>query len=320
MPRPTSATTISRPDLRSTAMEFLEKQDEFLGTKILPFFDVEEQSGEYPVIPVEALLNVPDTKRAPRGNYARDDWEFENDNYDCVENGWEEPVDDVEEKLYARFFDAEEIATNRALSTILRVQEKRIADMLFNAGNFTAHAITNEWDNNHYTDAIPITDVKTGRKAIHDACGLEPNTLIIAYNTFLHLGLMNQIVDRLKYTHAEVKRGDIPAELLATAFGVERVLIGKGRYNSAKKGQTAVLADIWNDEYAMLCVTSSVNDIKTPSLGRTFRWTKDCPQNVMVESYREEQTRSDIIRARQHTDEEIILTAAAYLLSNITTP
>ena len=320
MPRPTSATTISRPDLQSTAMEYLERQDEFIGTKILPFFDVEEQSGEYPVIPVEALLNVPDTKRAPRGNYARDDWEFENDTFDCVEHGWEEPVDDVEEKLYARFFDAEEIATNRALGTILRVQEKRVADMLFNAGNFTAHAITNEWDSNHYSDAIPIGDVKTGRKAIHDACGLEPNTLIIAYNTFLHLGLMDQIVDRLKYTHAEVKRGDIPAELLATAFGVERVIVGKGRYNSAKKGQTAVLADIWDDEYAMLCVTSSVNDIKTPCVGRTFRWTKDCPQNVMVESYREEQKRSDIIRARQHTDEEIILTAAAYLLSNITTP
>lgn len=320
MPRPTSSTTVSRPDLRATAMEFMERQDEFIGTRILPYFDVDEQSGEYPVIPVEALLNVPETRRAPRGNYSRDDFEFENDSFDCAEHGWEEPVDDVEELLYARFFDAEEIATNRAIGTILRVQEKRIADMLFNAGNFTAHGITNEWDENHYTDAIPISDVKAGRKAIHDACGLEPDTLVISYNTFLHLGLMSQIVDRLKYTHTEVKRGDIPAELLATAFGIERVLVGKGRYNSAKKGQTAVLADIWDDEYAMLCVTSKVKDIKEPCVGRTFRWTKDCPQNVMVESYREEQTRSDVIRARQHTDEEVILVAAAYLLSNITTP
>ena len=39
----------------------------------------------------------------------------------------------------------------------------------------------------------------------------------------------------------------------------------------------------------------------------------------MVESYRDETARSDIIRARQFTDEEIILVAAAYLLGNITT-
>lgn len=320
MPRPTSGTTVTRSDLRSLAWEYLENPDEFIGTLALPYFDVEEQSADYPVIPLEALLNTPETRRAPRGNYQRGDWEFENDNYACSENGWEEPVDDVEANLYARFFNAEEVALKRALNVILRVQEKRIAAMLFNAGNFTANGITNEWDANHYTDAIPISDVKTGRKAIHDACGLEPDTLIIAYGTFLHLGLMDQIIDRLKYTHAEVKRGDIPAELLATAFGVKRVLVGKGRYNSAKKGQDAVLADIWDDEYAMLCVTANGKDIQQPCVGRTFRWTKECPDNVMVESYREEQTRSEIIRARQYTDEEIILPAAAYLLSNITTP
>lgn len=320
MPRPTSGTTIARPELGVLAMEYLEKQEEFLGIQILPYFNVEEQSAEYPLIPVEALLNVPETRRAPRGAYQRDDWEFENDTYDCVEHGTEEPVDDVEEKLYARFFDAEEIATQRAFGKILRVQEKRVSDMLFNAGNFTPVSAANEWDNNHYSDAVPITEVKVGRKAIHDACGLEPDTLIIAYGTFLHLGLMSQIVDRLKYTNAEVKRGDIPAALLATAFGVERVLVGKGRYNSAKKGQTAVLADIWDDEYAMLCVTNANRDLKKPCIGRTFRWTKDCPDNVLIESYREEQTRSTIIRARQHTDEEILLTAAAYLMDNITTP
>lgn len=317
MPRPTSATTVARPDLKSLLWEYLEKLEDFIGIKVLPYFDVEEQSADYPVIPVEALLNVPETKRAPRGNYQRGDWEFENDNYACVENGWEEPVDDVEANLYARFFDAEQVASIRALNTILRVQEKRIADMLFNASNFTANAITHEWDD--ATNAVPINDCQTGRKAIRDACGLEPDTLIIAYSTFLNLGVSAQIVDRIKYTNPAVQRGDIAPALLAQALGVDRVLVGKPRYNSAKKGQTASLADVWSNEYAMLCVTASANDITQPCVGRTFRWIKETAENVMVESYREDQTRSDIIRARQFTDEEIILTAAAYLFSNVTT-
>ena len=319
MPRPTSATTVSRPDLSALAMEYLENQADFIGTRILPYFDVDEQSGQYPVIPVEALLGVPETKRAPRAPYARDNWKFENDHYDCIENGWEEPVDDVEAKLYSRFFDAEEIAMLRAMGVILRVQEKRIADMLFNAGNFTAHNITIEWDQNDYTNAIPIQDVNAGRQAIHDATGIEPNTLIICYDTFHHLGLMNQILDKIKYTYSPLAWDTIGRKVLAEAFGLDNVLVGKNVYNSAKKGQSASLSRIWNHEYAMLCRVSSGRDLKEPSLGRTFRWTKDCPENMVIESYREENIRSEIIRARQHTDEEIMFTSAAYLLGNVTT-
>jgi hypothetical protein len=37
----------------------------------------------------------------------------------------------------------------------------------------------------------------------------------------------------------------------------------------------------------------------------------------VTESYREEQTRSDIYRVRQYTDEAFVFTGAGYLLSNI---
>lgn len=317
MPRPTSATTTPRPELKELALEYMEKQTDFIGLKILPTFEVGKQNGEYPVIPVEALLSVPTTRRAARAYYGRDDWEFELDSFDCVENGWEEPVDETEAKLYARFFDAEEVAMQRALSTILRVQEKRIADMLFNASNFTANSVTNEWDDG--ANATPITDVKAGRLAVRNACGIEPNVLIVSYSTFLDLGLCAQIVDRVKYIDSTIRAGDIPVSALAKVFGVQQVLVGSARYNSAKKGQSASLANVWNEEYAMLAVVNGKNDLKQPCVGRTFQWTADSPDNVMVESYDEPQSRSTVIRARQHTDEEVMLTQTAYLLSNITT-
>ena len=316
MPRPTSATTVTRQDLGALALEYMERQEDFIGLQVLPEFGVEKQAANYPVIPVEALLSMPETQRAPRGNYQRGDWEFEQDNFNCVENGWEEPVDDVESELYARFFNAEEVAMMRALGIILRKQEYRIATMLFNTSNFTANAVSNEWDD--AANATPITDINAARIAIHNACGLNPNVLIVSFSTFLDLGLVKQIVDRVKYVDSTIKRGEIPVTALAKVFGVERVVVGKGMYNTAKKGQDASLSAIWDNEYAMLCCTASGGDIRQPCVGRTFRWTKDSPDNAMVESYREEQSRSTVIRVRQHTDEEIILTASAYLLSNIT--
>ena len=56
-----------------------------------------------------------------------------------------------------------------------------------------------------------------------------------------------------------------------------------------------------------------------PCLGRTFLWANDSPANLMVEQYREEQTRSTIYRSRQHVDEAFVFSGAGYLLGNLTT-
>ena len=47
-------------------------------------------------------------------------------------------------------------------------------------------------------------------------------------------------------------------------------------------------------------------DPTQPSLGRTFLWANDSPENVMVEQYRDESIRSDVFRSRQHTDELLL--------------
>jgi len=318
MSRPTSSTTVARPDLAAMVWEFIEKQENFIADKVMPYFAVAEQSGNYPVIPIEAMAETPgDVSRRPRGGYSRGDWEFEMDNYSCSENGHEEPVDRVEAKLYARYFDAEMIAAQRAMGIVRRVHEKRVADMLFNASNFSATSLTHEWDD--ATNATPIDDVNAGRTAVRETIGIEPNTLIIAHSTFLDLGLCDQIVNRIKYTYPDVKKGELSRQLLAAALGVNQVLVGGGLYNSSKKGQSASLSNFWSNEYAMLCVTSDSPDITTPCIGRTFRWDADTPENQVVESYYEDAIRSDIVRCREHTDEEIITSGAAYLMDNVTT-
>lgn len=317
MPRLSAASGTPRPQLQKIAMEHIETQEDFVGLKVLPIFEVAEKAAEYPVITSESLLSMPSTKRAPRAGYARDDYEFELDDYDCEEHGFEEPVDEVEAKLYARFFDAEEVAMLRALGVVLRTQEKRIADMLFNIDNFTAHDATNEWDDG--ANATPVDDVNAGKKVIHDETGIRPNALIITYGTSLDLTTCTQIINRIKDIDITVPDGQISAKTLARIFQIDQVLIAGGRYNTAKKGQDAVKADIWNSEYAMLAVVNSGKDIRRPQIGRTFLWTTDSPVNAMVESYEEEKTRSTIIRCRHHSDEELLNIETGYLLGNITT-
>jgi len=322
MPRPTSATTLQRPDLGAIAYEYNAEASQrgFIGLGLLPIFEVEEQSADYPKIPIESLIKIQDTKRAPRANYGRSDYEFETGTYACKENGWEEPVDDVEANLYRRYFDAEEVAVKRAVDILLRGQEVRIAAMMFNSGNFTVADAAIPW--NTSATAVPRTNVEAGKIAMRAASGLEPNTIAMSKKVFTYLMLTAEITTAFRYTNPiEIGGMEAQKRIMAQYFGVDRVLVGDAIKDTAKKGQVFSLGDIWDDEYVGLFkVSAGGNDLREPVVGRTFLWTADSPGNIVTEQYREEQRRSNIYRVRHNVDECFIFQGAGYLLGNIIHP
>jgi len=319
MPRPTSDTTLQRPDLGAIAYEYMIEASErgFIGLDILPIFGVPEKSADYPVIPIEALIKIQDTVRSARGKYNSSDYEFETNTYSCKEHGWKEPVDDSEKKLYQRFFDSEEIATKRCVDIILRSQEKRIADMVFNTSNLTNSDVTTEWSVS--ATCTPRADVWAKKTLMRAASGLTPNTMVVSLKVLENLLISAEITDALKYTNP-IELGGIEAQkrILAQYFGMDNLLVGGGIRDSAKKGQSFVIADLWEDEYCLLAKTSVNADLRDPCLGRTFLWEEDSPENVVVEQYRDEELRSEMYRVRHSVDECFVFKGAGYLMTNIT--
>lgn len=325
---------IFRPDLGAAAHEYMEDAGTmgYIGLALLPVFRTPVNAGGYPVITKETLMKIQETARAPKSAYNRGDWEYERGTFTTAEEGWEEPIDDVERELFDLEApgEADYIATRRAMNIIMRGLEKEIAGMLFNSTNFTANSITHEWDDG--TNAVPITDVNTGKAAFRLQCGMLPDTLTIAYSTFLNLLECDQIIDRLKYTYPMIEMNSWQAQHLAAVFNVPRVLVGGAIYDSAAKGQTASITDIWSNEYALLSKSNASRDLREPCIGRTFLWTVDSPNMPVVEQYREEQIRSDVFRVRQYRGCQFIASrnksgtivsniskACGYLMSNITT-
>jgi hypothetical protein len=321
MPRPTSSTTLQRPDLAALAYEYyIAGADRgFIGLSLLPIFEVAEQSADYPKIPLESLLKMPTVKRAARGAYPRSDWEFETGTYSCQEYGWEEQIDDSEAALYARYFDAETVAQARAVDILLRAQEQRIASALFNTSNITNTAnVGTEWST--VATCTPLADVATAKAAMKAASGLVPNVIAMAEKVFNNLMRSAEILAVFRYTNP-IEIGSVEAKrnLLAQYFGVDQVLVGGAIKDTKKKGAATTIGDIWDDEYVLLAkVSNGGPDLRDPCLGRSFLWTADSPQNLVVESYREDQTRSDIIRVRHNVDEAFVFAGAGYLIGNIT--
>jgi len=321
MPRPTSATTIQRPDLGALAFEYMLESSRrgFIGMRTMPIFSVPDQSAEYPVLPIESLLKLPKTRRAARGAYPRGDWEFETGNYTCQEDGFEEPVDDVEAALYSRFFDAEAVSTEIATDVLMRNHEKRVASIMQDTSIAGGSAnVSNEWSD--AASATPRADVKDAKESMRLASGLTPNVGVCSLPVFNNVMNTAEIKDALKYTNpVEMGGMEVQKRILAQYFGLDEILVGDGMEDTAKKGQTFSLADIWDDEYFSLArISDGGQRLREAVIGRTFLWTADSPSELVTESYREEQIRSTIIRVRHNVDEAVIFGGALYIMGNIT--
>jgi hypothetical protein len=297
----------------------------FIASQVLPVVDVASQAGNFGKIPLEQLLQQRDTLRAPGSGYSRGKFTFLPATYVALENGTEEVVDDREAKMYAEYFDAEQVSTMRAFSFVLRNAEQRVADLLFNATTWAGAALTtgvgNEWDKNHIADATPIADVEAAVQKVYDGSGLWPNALIINRKVFRALRNLDDIVERINSEGAgnASKPSDITAAMLAQVFDLEFVIVAGSSKNTANEGQAATPGQIWSDEYAMVAKIATSNDMREPCLGRTFHWAEDGSSiGGTVESYREEAVRGEVIRVRHDTAELVLYKEAAHLLSNIT--
>jgi hypothetical protein len=325
MPAPTSTPATLRPDLAAFFEFDLEMEKAgYVGTKVLPVVETQLQSDNPGKVPLEALLFDADTSRASGGEYNRSNWNFTTFQYATKENGWEESIDERDEKRYRELLQVDLIALARATSVVMRNQEKRIADLVFNTttwnGGDLTTGVSNEWDD--AANATPIDDVEAAVKKVYEGSGLWANALVINRQVFRNLRNAKQIIDRINSAGAgsASKPSDITAAMLAQCFDLAHVIVAGGSKNSAIEGQSATPGQIWSGEYAMVCRVAETGDMREPCLGRTFHWAEDGSSiGGTIEEYYWERSRSRIIRSRHDTDEVIMYPQAGHLLSNITT-
>ena len=326
MPSPSSSLATQRPDL-ATFLEFdLESEKAgYIATQVFPVIDVQSQAGNFGKIPIEQLLQQRDTKRAPGSGYARGNWTFQPATYATEEHGAEESVDDREAKMYAEYFQAEQISTMRAFSAVLRNAEQRVADAVFGStwtggGATLTTSVSNEWDD--ASSCTPLTDVEAAVQKIYDNSGLWANALVINRKVFRNLRNCAQVIDRIESAGAgsATKATDITVQMLAAAFDLDHIIVAGTSKNGAKEGQAASPEQIWSGEYAMVCRVSTSADMRDACIGRTFHWSQDGSSiGGTVESYRDETVRGNVIRVRHDVDELVLYPQAGHLLSNITT-
>lgn len=297
--------------------EHMGQASDFIAMKILPPMPSAIQGGYFPKLKRSSILRPGVVKRAAGAGYSRFAVEAKDDSFLCQERGAESLIDDGFRKVIANDFDIMERATLECVEKILLDLEIDVAAAIFDP--------TTNWpsgDSTLYTDVSSapwdtassdvITAVLNAKEKVRRLTGMKPNTLVLAESQFQNLLKNDDIILRFPGSPL-ITEADLEANL-ARIFGLKQVLRGGAVKNTASEGETEVVSDVWTDDYAWVGVVPMGGGITPPGVGRTVVFTPDSPEEVLVEIYRDDSRRSDVVRARLHTDEKIVDTSFGHLL------
>lgn len=314
-----NVTAQARLDLGVAMREFLESQDEYIGTRVFPVTNVPDETGYFYALERESmvrrLVDGNALALAPKAEAPERDTTLRQVLYACQEYGERELIPDTLRKRYESGFDADRAVTQQLTRDLMTAHELRVAALLFNTTTFTGSALFTDVAAAWATTTTDVRkDVEDAAQVVRNNCGADISQLTLIVNYAVHNALMRNDDFVNEFAPTAFPTRAARAQALAQWLGVRDVQVGRAVQNTARQGQTFVGGSVWSSTYAMLALVGNSADLTEPAIGRTMLWTASTASPVVVESYREEPKRSDVIQVRQNTDELLIDPAFGHLL------
>ena len=243
---------------------------------------------------------------APGANVERMTMTLNDDSFTIGIRKREVQIPDEVEMDYADYLSIESLASQQAAESVELTTEYLTAAAIMNATTFGAG--TNSIV--AYTSANLATIDFVGDVYAAIERGVDQGELL---NTLV---LSQQVYNRVRqstllknYVVSQLGRGfEVNASNLQAAFadsGITKVLIGRSAYNSAADGATPVMSRVWGNTYVWVgstgaSATAQDDGISTiDGVGVNAFWDSYTPADGYgVDTYREEKTESNIVRAK----------------------
>jgi hypothetical protein len=206
------------------------------------------------------------------GSPGRVRYKISTDNFSCLDYGLMDFVGRKEEEAADAPLQPRMSATKITTNRLLLGKERRVAAVVFGSSNYgsntSALAGATQWDNASSDPAQAIDD------AI-EACDVTPNTLVLGAQVWLKLK-NNAKIKELILSRSSTLMGDVPfratPQMLASAFGLERVIVGRAKYNTNREGQTGARGYVWGKSAALIRVTPTPDLRETDTFGYQFEF------------------------------------------------
>lgn len=307
---------VARLDLGEAMHEFAHDEVNYVALDVFPITRVKVHSANFPKQTRESMLRNEGTlARAKGGQYRRGETKYEDHKFETVDYGYEETIDDRFKDENAMDIDTELDVSMAVTHRLLRSQEKRAKDAAFDTTNFTTAK-------GNYTDksATPWSDPTTDVVAhVHDAVdgvelktGMRPNAAVFSRQVLRWLTNNDKIGQRVVFT----EKGGFQAlaNSLTEIFDLDFIFAADCVQDSGAEGGTFNAERIWGSTYVNIFRTARTESINDPSMGRTFLFEVSAGDEFVIEEYREEDKRSDVLRARQDVEQQIVDELLGHLL------
>ena len=307
---------ILRGDLTTVLMQGVDVEKLTIGTKVFPIYGVPIQQGQFPFFQIGGgqTLTALTADRNPDGSYKEIQREYTPKTYNCQDRGLEERVDDVYRENISRFFSAEVIAAKLTYTNVLLAHETRVATALYNTSNFTATSAIVSYTASATANVDFVRDVQNAIQRM-TAQGTLPNSIVMS-DTLANYVKRTTLFQNFVKPYNAGYTGAIPTDsIIAAAFkdlGIDDLYIARANANQAQDATSVSMSPIWSNTYFWVGKVEG-GDPYAGGAGRTFVFDKDGGAFV-TESYRNEMRRSDMVRVRMNSDENVIDPACGQLV------
>lgn len=301
------------PVLTNMLVAYRNMATDFVAGRAFPVVPVDQESGTYYLIERAQWLSDQLQERPPGGDFARSGFGVSTDTYQTIQWGLEKTIPDEHRRTSQLPADLERVTIEWLGDQSLIRKERAFAASFMVTGAWTTEDNNSATDWDDYASGDPVTNVRTAKRTVRQLIARAPNLLIVG--EVVHDALANHpdIIDRLKYTTAATA-GSVEAGL-AAVLGVDNYVVGAAIYNSADEGQSATLSPIIDDDALLLYATPSPG-LLVPSAGYTLAWP-GAGADGMIDTYREEKVKSDIVRLNEAWVQKQVSADAGYLWLDI---
>lgn len=307
---------VNRP-LTNQSVAFIQNHSHFIAAKVFPLVPVEKKSDDYFIYPKGCWFRDEALERGPGTETAGGDYDIDVGSYSCKPVGYHKDVTDDERANSDSPLNPDTDATEFVTQKLLIRRERHWTKNYFKSGVWGSDMIGGTdfapWDDEA---SNPVRDVRLARTAILGRTGFIPNTLVIGANVFDHLSEHPMIVDRVKYTSAEVVTEDV----LARLFRVNQVLVAQSVFNAGAEGGEDDFKFI-HGNHAGLYYVESKPSIRKPSAGYIYAWKKggksSTGETVQVKKFRMEHLASDRIEAEESHDYKVVASDLGHFWENV---
>jgi len=310
--QPTPSQVHVNAPLTNISIAYIQSASDFIADKVFPIVPVDKKTDIYWLYTKsywfknEAKLRAPGTESAGSG-YNVDSTNI----YSCDVYAMHHDIPDQVRSNADPGIDVERDATLFVTQRLLILREQLFISQFMNSGVFnndyagvstvpSANQFI-QWDD--YANSDPISDIRHGRIAIKQQTGFRPNTLVVSEDVFEALRNHPDIVDRYKYTSAQV----ITADMIARLFEVDRFLIAGAVYDPANEGGVSEM-QFMSQKSALLCYSAPNPGLMTPSAGYTFAWRglSGMGYATSIKNMRMEQLEADRIEGQSAFDFKVV--------------